>query len=74
MQTIGERLRRARERRAWTQVDLATRSGVTQLTILRIKNGYQRLCLPTVRKLADALEIDPGWLLFGEDADRRATD
>ena len=67
MFTVGERLRRSRERKAWTQAELASRAQVTQLTIIRIENGKTRPRLPTVRKLADALGVDPGWILFGEE-------
>jgi transcriptional regulator with XRE-family HTH domain len=67
MGTVGNRLRHTRESRAWTQRDLADRSGVRPLTILRIENGNTQPRLSTVRRLSEALGIDPGWLLFGED-------
>jgi len=67
MQTVGERLRRARERKAWTRLDLATRAGLAQRTILLIEHGRSSPRIPTARRLCDALAIDPGWLLFGEE-------
>ena len=67
MPPVGERLRLARERKAWTQADLSGHAGVAALTILRIENGKSHPRLPTVRKLAEALSVDPGWLLFGEE-------
>ncbi len=67
MATVGSRLKHLRETKAWTQSDLSVKAGVTALTILRIENGKTHPRLPTVRKLADALGVDPGWLLFGED-------
>ncbi len=70
MDTAGERLRWARDRRAWTQGDLAQESGVPIVTISRIEN--RRIDRPrqsTVRRLADALSVDPGWLLTGEGAE-----
>jgi transcriptional regulator with XRE-family HTH domain len=67
MQTIGQRLRRARLRAALTQEQLAAKSGVPNVTISRIENDRYGPPRPrTVRRLADALGINPGWLLFGE--------
>lgn len=66
---IDERVKWARDRRAWTQADLAEVSGVPIVTISRIEN--RRISRPrqsTVRKLAEALGVDPGWLLVGEGA------
>ena len=71
MDTIGARLKAARDRRAWTQADLASASGVPIVTISRIENGRQagRPRQSTIRKLAAALEVDPGWLLVGAEDD-----
>ena len=68
MQTIGERLRATREHRVWSQNDLAKESGVPIVTISRIENDrYAERPRPsTIRKLAEALEVEPAWLLFGD--------
>ena len=61
---IGERLLRARRTRMWTQGRLAEEAGVSPTTVSGIENG--RISSPhfgTVRKLARALEVDPGGLL-----------
>ena len=39
MATFGERVARAREKRGWTQQELAERAGVRYETINRIENG-----------------------------------
>ena len=69
METIGGRLRHARERRAWSQRDLAERAGLPQQTVLRVEHDrYENRPRPsTIRKLAEALGVDPGWLLFGDE-------
>ena len=71
MDTIGKRLRDARERRFLTQDELAEVSGIQKVTISRIENDRQisKPRLATVRKLAYALEVDPGWIMFGEVAE-----
>ncbi len=66
MHSVGQRLRRARERRALSQRDLARLSGVAYTTIARLERDRHRPIPSTVRKLAAALGVDPAWLLFGE--------
>lgn len=70
MDTIGKRLQAARDRKVWTQEDLAGVSGVPVVTISRIENDRfeDRPRQSTIRKLATALAIDPAWLVFGGDS------
>jgi transcriptional regulator with XRE-family HTH domain len=60
---IGERLRRLRERRALRQEDLAEIAGVGKNTVNRIEKNRTEPHMTTVRKLADALEVDPAELV-----------
>lgn len=70
MGTIGARLQRVRERKLITQADLSVTAGVTEATISRIENGRSGPTrFSTVRKLAEALGVDPVWLMYGEDED-----
>lgn len=71
MDSIGNRLRHARERRLWTQDELAQKSGVRVVTISRIENGHftKRPHQRTLRSLAEALGIDATWLAFGNHSD-----
>ncbi len=67
MSTVGQRLRSARLRRVLNQEELAAQSGVPVVTISRIENDHREMPRSgTVRKLATALAVSPGWLLFGE--------
>ena len=50
-------LRDLRLRRALTQVDLATLSGVSRATIIRLEAGERNVQPPTLRKLARALRV-----------------
>jgi transcriptional regulator with XRE-family HTH domain len=56
---IGERLRRLRERRALRQEDLAELAGVGKNTVNRIEKNRTEPHMTTIRKLAEALEVDP---------------
>lgn len=71
MSTIGTRLREARQRRFLTQAELSKETGVQIVTISRIENdrGASHPHITTVRKLANALDVEPFWLMFGEASD-----
>ncbi len=60
---IGERLRKQRTRRALTQAELAERAGVTTATVARIERDEIEPRMTTLRKLAQALEVDPAELV-----------
>lgn len=66
MATQGEKLRRWRRARTMTQRQLAERAGLTQRTILLLEHDRSEARPATLRKLADALDIDPIELLEDE--------
>jgi transcriptional regulator with XRE-family HTH domain len=70
METIGERLRGVRKAQKVTQIELASRTGIAHSTLVRIERGQAKPKLETVRKLAETLEVDPGWLTFGDEPER----
>jgi transcriptional regulator with XRE-family HTH domain len=53
------RLRAVRERRALTQQQLAEKAGISRPTLTRIEACLQDPYPTTVRKLAEALGVDP---------------
>jgi transcriptional regulator with XRE-family HTH domain len=57
------RLKDVRRRKALTQQQLADRAGVNRVTIARIEGGKDEPFPTTVRKVADALGVDPEELL-----------
>jgi transcriptional regulator with XRE-family HTH domain len=65
---IGEKLRETRKRKLLTQEQLAERSGVGIATIVRIERNQVEPRGSTIRKLAEALEVEP------EELVRRDTD
>jgi transcriptional regulator with XRE-family HTH domain len=65
---IGDRLRDLRKRALLTQKELADKSGVGVTTIIRIERNQVEPHGSTIRKLAEALEVEPQELV------RRADD
>ena len=68
MVKIGAQLRQARERALLTQEELAARADVQPLTISRIETDKVEPRFRTIRKLAEALDMDPRDLVGGDDA------
>jgi len=55
----GAKLRRLRRERAVSQRDLSRMTGVAFDTISRLETGKQDAQHRTIRKLADALDVEP---------------
>ena len=62
----GEKLAELRERRFLSHRELAKLTGVSPQTVLNLEHGETEAQRRTVRKLAQALEVDPGELVRGE--------
>ena len=62
----GHRLRQLRVERALSLRALAQRSGVAFDTINKLELGHRPARLVTIRKLADALGVEPKELMKGE--------
>ncbi len=60
---IGKSLKRQRTLKALTQAQLAERAGVTTATVARIERDEIEPRMTTLRKLADALGVDPADLV-----------
>ena len=56
---IGDRLRDLRKRKLLTQEQLAARSGVGIATIVRVERNQVEPRGSTIRKLAEALSVEP---------------
>jgi transcriptional regulator with XRE-family HTH domain len=63
----GQRLRQLRVERALSLRALAERSGVAFDTINKLELGHRPARLATIRKLADALGVEPKELMKGEE-------
>lgn len=70
METFGQRLAAARRRKLLTQMELAYEAGLGVVTVSRLENDQgTNPRTSTVKLLAAALDVDPAWLLFGEEPD-----
>jgi transcriptional regulator with XRE-family HTH domain len=56
---IGDRLRNLRIEQALTQGELAAKAGVALNTVARLERNETEPHMPTVRKLAEALDVHP---------------
>ena len=65
MRIDGQKLRRLRERRLWLIGDLAEKSGVHRNLISSYEHGKSGAHPDTIRKLAEALNVEPAELLEG---------
>ena len=63
----GQRLRQLRVERALSLRALGERSGVTFATINNLENGNRPARLVTIRRLAEALDVEPKELMKGEE-------
>jgi transcriptional regulator with XRE-family HTH domain len=62
----GQLLTELRERRLWTRERLAKEAGVSPTTVGHAEQGRTLIRLDTIRKLAQALDVDPQELLHPE--------
>ena len=60
---IGDRLKEARTKRLLTQQELAQKAGVTPAAIARAELNRTEPQFRTIRKLAQALDVDPTELI-----------
>ncbi len=66
MEVDVERLKELRRERVLSLRELEERSGVSYNTIWRIEDGRQGAHPRTIRKLAEALGVEPAELVKGE--------
>jgi len=60
---IGDNLKRQRIRKALTQEELARQAGLTTASVARIERNETEPRMSTLRKLAEALDVDPAELV-----------
>jgi transcriptional regulator with XRE-family HTH domain len=73
LRTLGERLRYCRRQMGWTQEQLAVQAGTNQAVIQKIENG-KSLRPRKIDEIANVLEVNPAWLMFGDEKATPLTD
>lgn len=68
--SLAEAVRRLRAKRYLSQAELATAAGISRTTIARIETGEIVPYPRTVRKLAEALGVEPAELAAPEELQR----
>lgn len=63
METIGQRISKARRYLNLKQKELAQMTGITEASLSRYENGVREPKSAILSKLADALEVSPDYLL-----------
>ena len=64
---LGEQVRRLREDRFLSPSELAEKAGISRNTLYRIESGQYAAYPKTVRKIADALGVQPTDLVSMEE-------
>jgi XRE family transcriptional regulator, regulator of sulfur utilization len=62
-QRVGANLRRLRERKGWTQLQLATKARLHRVSVTKIEAQTMLPTLPTLERLAKALGVPVAELL-----------
>ena len=62
----GKQLRTLRRERALSQQDVERMTGVAQATLSDLERGKREARASTIRKLAEALGVEPNELMKGE--------
>lgn len=71
---IGKRIKHARDLKCVTLEDIATKVGVAKSTIQRYENGkIENLKIPVLHSIANALDVNPAWLIGKSDSITPAT-
>jgi DNA-binding XRE family transcriptional regulator len=62
-ESVGRRVRTLRESRGWSQIGLARRAGVRRQDLVRLEKGRNKMSLPALEFLAEALGVPVADLL-----------
>lgn len=62
-QGFGERMKKARQRKAYTQKEVEQETGISQSIIAYIESGKREPSIENLGVLIDLYEIDANWIL-----------
>lgn len=69
--SLGERLKKERERKGWSQLFVAEKIGITNTVLSNYERDYRDPDTSTLTKLADLYDVDTDYLL-GRSEKRRS--
>ena len=64
---VGERLRRSREQKRWSQLDVAKKTGISNMSISNYERGEREPSLEILTQLARLYEVSIDWLVTGKE-------
>lgn len=67
MKTLGENIKALRKGHGWTQVELAQKVGVTQVSVTAYETNRKRPTLDKIRRIAKLFSVDINELLGDEE-------
>ncbi|MGN7183730.1 helix-turn-helix domain-containing protein [Cytobacillus kochii] len=70
--SLGARLKYEREKRKWSQIEVAKKIGITNAVLSNYERDYRDPDTETLRKLSDLYEVSIDYLIRGEDFNLRA--
>jgi transcriptional regulator with XRE-family HTH domain len=62
---FGDRLAEVRQSKGWRQAEVGRRAGMSVNQVSRYETGDLVPALKQIRRLADAVEVSPSWLIYG---------
>lgn len=68
--SLGERLKKERERKGWSQLYVAEKLGITNTVLSNYERNYRDPDTSTLAKLADLYDVDTDYLLGRSDKRR----
>ncbi|WP_433956949.1 helix-turn-helix domain-containing protein [Cytobacillus horneckiae] len=70
--SLGARLKYQREKRKWSQIEVAKKIGITNAVLSNYERDYRDPDTDTLRKLSDLYEVSIDYLVRGEDFHSKA--
>ena len=67
MGTLGDRLRRSREQKRWSQLDVAAKTGISNMSISNYEREEREPSLETLARLAELYAVSIDWLATGRE-------
>jgi transcriptional regulator with XRE-family HTH domain len=74
MDTLGQRLRRCRERMGWSQIDVAAKMGTSNMNISHYERDTRQPDIATLVRFAELYNVSVQWLMTGSDVSPQQTD